>query len=217
MRIIRTVACALGSLLLAGGALADSHRFQSSDVIDVTGMDSFYQGGAWLVRSEDEIEGRIVSKVTTAGDPYTIWAVIFNNPEECAAVPCADTDIANEAVNASVHFATSSISAADGGLETNGKPAGGGVINMDFEFEAGSLPDGLFVLVGNPDGLAEGNGYGAEIHLVVDNHPPIPDGMSWLPDLTTTNFPGAGPATNERAAIFLACNSAPCPGSVFSP
>jgi hypothetical protein len=215
MKMLRKVFIASGLFALSAAAYAEDHRYQTSDVIDITGAASFYQGAAWLVRSQEEVEGRIMTKVSTAGDPYTLWAVIFNNPDECAGTPCVESDLFNPDVGGSVFYASSAISSADGGLKTNGKPAGGGVINFDFELEGGSLPDGWFVLAGDPNGLAEDNGYGAEIHLVVDKHPPVPGGMSWIPDLTTTNFPGAGPATNDRAAIFLACTSAPCPGSVF--
>ena len=217
MKLGNMILATMGMFTLSFVANADDHRFQTSDVINVTGAGSFYQGAAWLIRSEEEVEGRVMTKVSTVGDPYTLWAVIFNNPSECAAtpLPCAESDLANPDVGGSVFYASSAISSADGGLKTNGKPAGGGVVNFNFEFEGGSLPDGLFVLFGDPDGLSEGNGYGAEIHLVVDQHPPVPGGMSWVPDLTTTNFPGAGPATNDRVAIFLACMNAPCPGSVF--
>jgi len=215
IKIGRVFCALLAGLCIAGGANAQDQRFQTSDVIDVTGVDSFYQGAAWLIRSEEEIEGRIMAKVSTAGDAYTLWGVVFNNPGACASTPCSANDIPNGNVGASVFYTSSTISAADGGLKENGKPAGGGVINFDFEIEGGSLPDGLFLLVGDPDGLAEDNGFGAEIHFVVDKHPPVPDGMSWISDLTTTNFPDMGPATNERVAIFLPCTNAPCPGSIF--
>jgi len=100
-------------------------------------------------------------------------------------------------------------------LKENGKPAGGGVINFDFNLPAHPLPNGLFVLFGDPDGLYAGNGYGAEIHLVVDKHPSIQPGMSWVNDLTTTNFPGMGPATNDSFAVFLACPGPACPAGVL--
>lgn len=225
MKITRLIAIS-SMLAMSAAATADGHRYQASDVIDVTGGESFYQGAAWMVRTEGGVTGRIAAKVTTAGDAYTLWAVVFNHPENCAGAqadppaPCAESDLINPAVEGSVFFASSAISAADGGLKTNGKPAGGGVINFDFRIDAGGQPDGQFVLLPDANdfaGILDGNGYGAEVHLVVDRHPPVPEGMSWIPDLTSTNFPGAGPATNNRAAIFLACESAPCPGSVFSP
>lgn len=222
MKITRFIAIS-SMLAMSAAATADGHRYQASDVIDVTGGESFYQGAAWMVRTEGGVTGRIAAKVTTAGDAYTLWAVVFNNPEYCAnhPAPCAESDLFIENVEGSVFFASSAISAADGGLKKNGKPAGGGVINFDFRIDAGGQPDGQFVLL--PDfkngfaGITDGNGNGAEIHLVVDRHPPVPDGMSWIPDLTSTNFPMQGPATNNRVAIFLACESTPCPGSVFSP
>jgi len=214
MKILKNCLAAIGLLAISVATNADDRRYQTSDVIDVTGAGTFYQGASWLIRSEDEIEGRIMTKVTTAGDAYTLWIIVFNDPSECEG-GCGEDDLGNPEVGASVFNGSGAISAADGGLNRNGKPAGGGVINFDFEIEAGNLPNDLFLLFGSEDGLAEDNGYGAEVHLVIDQHPPVPDGMSWIPDLTTTNFPGAGPATNNRVAVFLGCPDESCPGSVF--
>ena len=57
-------------------------------------------------------------------------------------------------------------------------------------------------------GLARGNGFGAEIHIVVDEHMGPVDNPaldSWVPDLTTTDFPGMPVlgAKNAAAAVFL--------------
>ena len=204
---------ALVLLCASSGAFADDRRYQTSDVIDLTGAGTFHQGAAWLIRSGDEIEGRIMTNVTTAGDAYTLWVIVFNNPEECGNDGCGEDDIGVRG-DVSIFNGSGAISAANGGLNRNGKPAGGGVINIDFEVEAGGLPNDLFLLVGNEDGLVAGNGYEAEVWLIIDQHPPVPDGTSWISDLTTTNFPG-GPATNNRLAIFLACPDESCPGNVF--
>lgn len=67
----------------------------------------------------------------------------------------------------------------------------------------GALPTGQFVLFGDAPGVHRGNGFGAEIWLVVDLHL-HPGAESWEPDLTTTNFPGMGSAVNHRIAIFRA-------------
>ena len=159
-----------------------------------------------------------MAKVSTAGDPYTLWIVLFNAPGSCEDMGCGVDDIMAGRGEASVYYGTGAISAPDGVLNRNGKPAGGGVVNLDFELEGGDLPEDLFVLVpGDPSGLAEDNGFGAEVHLVIDRHPPV-NGMSWIGDLTTTNFPGAGPAMNDSAAIFLACSDVPdvpCPETVL--
>jgi hypothetical protein len=217
-----------GALILATSvcSVAATHaeeRYQTSNVVDVTGAAaSPYVGAAWLIRSENEIEGRIMTKVSTAGDPYTVWIILFNDPASCLDMGCGEDDIVAGRGQASVFYGTSAISAPGGGLDRNGKPSGGGVVNLDFEIEGGDLPNDLFVLVpgeiisvGGPPGLAEGNGFGVEVHLVVDRHPPVPAGMSWIPDLTTTNLPGFGPATNDRAAVFLACPEPSCPATVL--
>ena len=214
--VLATFACSV--------AAADTdERYQTSNVVDLTGAaGSAYVGAAWLIRSENEIEGRIMAKVSTAGEPYTVWVILFNDPGSCENMGCGEDDIIAGRGQASVFYGTSAISAPDGGLDRNAKPAGGGVVNLNFEIEGGDLPTGLFVLVpgevipyGGPPGLAEGNGFGVEVHLVVDRHPPVPAGMSWISDLTTTNLPGMGPATNDSAAVFLACPDPTCPGTVL--
>lgn len=209
-----TLITSLGAILLVATAYADNignndSRYQTSNVVDASGADKGYVGAAWLVRTRHGISGRIMTQVSTAGDPYTLWIVVFNNPAACGDDGCNGMDLANEEVGGSVYNGTGAISAADGNLE------GGGVVNMDFHFPAEPLPNGLFLLAGDPDGLYKKNGFGAEIHLVVDKHPSIAPGASWLDDLTTTNFPGAGPATNDSFAVFLACPDESCPDGVL--
>ena len=205
---------ALGATLLAMTAYAGHGRYQTSDVLDVSGAGKGYTGAAWLIRTEEGISGRIMTKVSTAGDPYTLWIVVFNNPEACDE-GCDGSDLGTEEVGGAVFNGSGAISAPDGGLKRNGKPAGGGVVNVDFSVPAHALPNDLFLLIGDPAGLHAGNGFGAEIHLVIDKHPPIGHGESWIDDLTTTNFPGGGPATGDSVAVFLPCPAASCPDSVL--
>ena len=168
--------------------------YQRSDVFGIPDFD--FQGAATLVRTRNGLRGRIMTKVDTAGDAYTLWIVVINNPAACA-VPfeCGEPDLLVAETQASAYNGSGAISAADGN--------GGGVINLDYATDAGPLPDGLFSLFGEEPGLHRGNGFGAEVWYVIDIHPPIPEGGSWLDDLTTTNFPG-GPAANHRIAIFRA-------------
>jgi hypothetical protein len=219
MKMTRTaLITSLGTLLLAATAYADHGRYQTSNVVDASGANKGYVGAAWLMRTEDGIRGRIMTQVSTAGDPYTLWIVVFNNPAACGEDGCNGMDLGNAEVGGSVFSGTGAISAPDGQLKKNGKPAGGGVVNMDFVIPAHPLPNGLFMLAGDPDGLYAGNGFGAEIHLVIDKHPSIGPGMSWLNDLTTTNFPNpAGPAFNDSFAVFLACpeQDDDCPDGVL--
>ncbi len=215
MKMTRTaLITTIGATLLAATAFADHGRYQTSNVLDATAANRGYTGAAWLMRTPDGIRGRIMTQVSTAGDPYTLWVIVFNNPDACVG-GCGEDDLGTPEVGASVFNGGGAISSPDGQLKKNGKPGGGGVINFDFTVPAHPLPSGLFVLFGDPDGLYAGNGYGAEIHLVVDKHPSIPAGMSWLNDLTTTNFPGMGPAINDSFAVFLACPNDACPDGVL--
>lgn len=182
-------------------------RYQTANAFDAAMGPGMRTGAAWLIRSKNGIQGRIMSNVSTYADPYTLWIVIFNEPSACDG-PCDGTDLANPAVGGSVFNGTGAISAANGN--------GGGVFNVDFEIVAGNLPNDLFILLGDAAGLHHNNGFGAEIHLVIDRHPSIAMGPdSWIVDLTQTNFPGEGPAVSEVAAVFVACPDASCPPSVL--
>ncbi len=180
-------------------------RYQTSNVIDAAA--GFRKGAAWLIRSKNGIDGRIMSNVPTAGDPYTLWVIVFNNPAACDG-PCDDPDVGNPAVRASVFNGTGAISADNGN--------GGGVVNLDFSIVGGNLPGDLFILIGEGSGLGRNKGFDAQVVLIIDQHPPIvPGDAEWITDLTTTNFPGAGPAVNNAVAVFLPCPDSSCPASVL--
>ena len=203
----------LATIMLAATASAEHGRYQTSNVVGATGDNSGYVGAAWLMRTADGIRGSIMANTTSDGDPYTLWIVVFNNPEACGDDGCNGADLGNAEVGGSVFNGGGAIVGSNGALKRNGKPAGGGAVNINFEIPAHALPDGLFILAGDPNGLYEGNGFDAEVHLVLDKHPTPAPGMSWIADLTTTNFPGAGPATNDSFAVFIPCPDDSCPDS----
>lgn len=183
-------------------------KFQTANVFDYVAGPGLRKGAAWMVRSRNTVKGRIMSNVPTAGDPYTLWVVLFNNPGACATDVCGEADLANPDTRFSVFNGSGAISAS------NGK--GGGVVNMDFELIGGNLADGTFILFGEGQGLRRNFGRKAQINLVIDQHPSITPGAdSWIPKLTETNFPGAGPATNNAVALFLPCAQSACPDSVL--
>lgn len=207
------------TILIAVGYLPASTLAQESTqyafVADLTGMHSDpSQGAASLIRSEDEIEGRIMVNVDNAGVPITVWFIIFNNPDACTGdvfvdpVTGSETSCSFDDVFAgpggtpggpagpAVINASSAISAANGSLKKNGKPAGGGVVSATYELEAGAG-------AGGPNRpccfgeLASGNGKGAEVHLLVDEHLIFDD---WITDLFFPNPPAEG---NQRGVVFL--------------
>lgn len=202
----------LAVMLLASAAAAHAvqnekaqpkRQYQSTDMVALdTGA---MEGAAWLVRTKNRLHGRVMVNVATAGEAYTVWWVVFNNPEKCIYVPCTVganplDDLLNPAVGVSIFSATGAISAANGAEEGSL-----GVINLDMTTIGGQYPEGLFVLEwvdGTPfgDRMRRNNGFGAEVHLVVDRHPAF---TTWAEELTTTNW---GPNSNHRAAVFPAIN-----------
>jgi hypothetical protein len=204
----KLIAISFGLLLTALSTAVFADRvFQTSEMLPGSGSDAVgAQGAAWLRRSAERIDGRVMVKVDQANTPYTIWWVIFNNPEECAGWlntpkdPCALSDLFVEAVEGVVFNASGAISAADGALKRNGKPAGGGVINVDIEVVAGEGAGnghaGFPPLPALEGILNEGNGLGAEVHIDVNQHANFD--TDWITELTTPE------GETHRFAIFAA-------------
>lgn len=197
------IASTLGLILvLLSTAVFADRVFQTSEML--TGPNSNKpilspQGAAWLRRSPDRVDGRVMVKVDQANTAYSIWFIAFNNPGACAGAslnppePCGVGDLLfnKDAVGGAVFNASGAISAADGELKKNGKPAGGGVINVDIEVVAGEgsgnghagfpdLPAGSFPFT-DLNGVLE-NGCGAEIHFDVNQHAIFDEG--WVTELT---------------------------------
>lgn len=101
---------------------------------------------------------------------YTIWWVIWNNPEECA-VPgaCVDTDFANAAnVQVEVLYAAGHV------VGKNGKG------NFSAHLKAGDDSESInqsFFGLPPAGGLQAGNTYKAEVHVVLRTHGPKVPGL----------------------------------------
>lgn len=158
-----------------------------------SGMFTTAEGAAWLKRSKNSVDGRVMAKVDKADTPYTIWWVVFNNPDECADERgCTPGDLFNPAVEAAIFNASGAISAASGALKRNGKPAEGGVINLDFTAMAGegagngsqNPPPGAPAFFGRT--LKPGHGLCAEIHVDINEHEFNGD---WIQELTYPENP----------------------------
>jgi hypothetical protein len=106
-----------------------------------------------LTRHADGVSVRVHTKKLIPKNAYTVWAAIFNNPEECGDDGCSDADFDNEAVDASV------IWAGAGGVANRA-----GKLDVSGHIEVGDLSG--VVLFGN--GLVDAEK--AEIHLVVRGH-----------------------------------------------
>lgn len=190
----------LGLLMTAGLAQASGWRpgwiFQTENVVaqDDAPMFGIYYGAANLKRTRYGITGRVMTTVDNAGEPYTVWVVIFNKPQFCATSPCTGADLPDFAggsgdprVDVAVLNGSGSITGSDGN--------GGGVLNADFSVASGRVPEGLCCF----GSLARRNGMKAEVHIVIDKHPPPTDPTDEFYWTTHLNTPFMG----HRFAIFL--------------
>jgi hypothetical protein len=191
------------ALSMGAGADPDKPRvFQTSPVFSASdGVTE--DGAAWLKRSKDRVDGRIMATVDMLGSPYSVWWIIFNNPAACATTPCGFDDLLDEDVGAAVFNASGAISAADG--------TGSAVINLDISVIGGEgagsgsqiapdfFPFNDFLAPVFERVLEKNNGRCAEIHLDINEHVMDTD---WVFELTNPEAP-------QSFAVFLAapdCN-----------
>jgi hypothetical protein len=216
MKVLLTSALAVVFCTLSMGAVADPDKprvFQTSPVMN-GGDPGDIIGAAWLKRSKDRIDGRIMATVSSAagtedfpsdgiGIPYTVWWVVFNNPAACVdddgdPGPCGPNDVFNESFGAeadvAVFNASGAISASDG--------MGNAVINLDLSVIGGEgagigsqgSPAPPFVkFFGRV--LKKNNARCAEIHLDINQHVDLGDPIDWVGELTY-------PETAHSFAVF---------------
>ncbi len=172
-------------------AFADDRArvFQTAEV-QAAAPEIAAEGAAWLKRSKNRVDGRVMAKVDKANTPYTIWWVIFNNPDGCfdPVRGCGPWDLERDggvASDAAIFNASGAISAASGD--------GGGVINVDISVigreSAGNGSQGpaapVPVLMNE---FRKNNGLCAEIHLDINEHAFDSD---WVSELTYPEKPQA--------------------------
>ena len=131
-------------------------------------------GAVRLNRTRQELSASVHVTDLKQNSAYTLWVAIFNNPEACLTNPagpihCSATDlmaVPNPARGSAFNvgaFVTGAVN---------------GTANTDFRIRSGLPPDGIFILWGKgglndngvTPGIREGNGFGAEVHVVVRTH-----------------------------------------------
>jgi hypothetical protein len=188
MKVLLTSTLAVVIWTFSMGAVADPDKprvFQAAPVIDGATGDEI--GAAWLKRSKDRVDGRIMTTVGGAvGIPFTVWWVIFNNPAGCDG-DCGPDDVFNASFGAeadvAIFNASGAISASDGNGNT--------VINFDLSVIGGEgagigsqvSPAPPFVLFFDRV-LKKNNARCAEIHLDINQHPDLDDPIDWVSELT---------------------------------
>jgi len=154
------VACGLAAVLSltpAGDAAADGMSVQSMNMRDVATGEAT-AGGAIMWRSSDEVWLTVSTSGLEPKTGYTIWWIVFNNPQACTDNECGEGDLGNAAANPAVYYAGGFVTGTDG------------TGHVDVHTASGPIPVGAEDLLGTGIGLHAGNGFGAEIHFVVRNH-----------------------------------------------
>ena len=172
--------------------------FQSANIANIAkGMPfSPADGAAYLIRSKNELQGRVMLADLDPGHAYTVWWIIFNEPSGCSTHPCTP-GIDFAAGDAAIHYATGVIAASGGN---------GGVANVSFETQDGAPPAGEFVVPGLPEkGLKHNHGLKAEVHFLMIDHGVPAAGFpnvagSWAFEMTHPLPPGMH---DVRAALFM--------------
>lgn len=148
----------------AGGAQAadgSAAELQNADVYwhSNSGISGIVDGaGARLVRTDNNVSASFKAKDLNPGNVYTLWWIIVNNPDACAAFPCTAPEVLfNTDVQADVTYG--------GGIVAGGSGKG----TISSHLAVGDLANSWL-----------GNGFqdarNSEIHLVVNDHgPKIPD------------------------------------------
>ena len=189
MRKNRGGSFAIAACLACGMAFADGKEprtYQTSNMFVFGNPSAPVAGGATLYRSKQGVDMRIATSGLNMNSSYTVWWVVFNNPAGCVG-GCGLDDLGNPDARASVLYAA--------GFVTGLGDAG----NVTAHLEAGALPVGTDVELGN--GLEPGNGFGAEIHLVLRTHGLTNPG-SVAQQIGSFNGGCNTVCTNVQAAIF---------------
>jgi hypothetical protein len=134
-------------------------------------------GAVRLNRTRNELWGSVHVTDLDPNSAFTIWAAIFNRPEACITNPAGPVHCGMADLLAMPNPARASAFNV-GAFVTGSVP---GTANVSVHIRSGAPPDGAFILFGEGGlndngvrpGIHEGNGFGAEVHLVIRAHGPI--------------------------------------------
>lgn len=179
---------AVVSLMGAAGlpliAHAD-HTFQSTNIVNLdTG--NMVRGAATLTRTLNSVEARVYTSELRKKAAYTVWWVIWNDPSECSD-DCGEDDIG--VTGNSVFHAGGFVTGTDG------------TANVNVHVDGGDIGDGVQVLI--PGGLAESNGFGAEIHLVIRSHGRVRKGLAADQISTVEGACDVNNCFDHQGAVFM--------------
>jgi len=174
-------------MLIAGAAVAAGHLAPSTtDTQNVYWFadETDTGGNSFLTRTDGMVLAVVEAEELTPGDAYTLWWVVFNNPDACSDPGCGEDDIfAGDDLNIEgiqeaqigIGNATGNVAKADGTAEFGGRLKKNDTSGAhDIVFPAGLTGDALLTVSGND----------AEVHVIVQSHGQARGGPQLLNQLT---------------------------------
>jgi hypothetical protein len=163
-----------GTNFQAGAQEGPKQTFQIMPLNETPGSVDPATGAVRLNRTRNELWASVHVTDLDANSAFTIWTVIFNSPENCTTNPAGPVRCGMPDLVAVPN--TARASAFNVGAFVTGAVVG--TANVSIHIPSGAPPDGAFVLFGTGGlndngvrpGLHEGNGFGAEVHLVIRAH-----------------------------------------------
>lgn len=178
IKLIAAGVCTAALNLFAFQAVLADTSIQAADQQDFNTTEPVGGGGV-LTREDDEISASLALSELDKKAGYTIWWVVFNEPDECnegAGGGCGEPDLFDPDVEASVFFAGGFVTGTDG------------TANVTVALDAGPIPIGADVVIGagsvigGEDSCGEGvdcdtgivpglySACAAEVHMVIRTH-----------------------------------------------
>ncbi|MEN8114263.1 MAG: hypothetical protein ABFS21_07730 [Actinomycetota bacterium] len=142
-------------------------------------------GYSYLTRTSDELLLSAEAQDLIPGNAYTVWWVVFNNPEACSAPGCSEDDIFGEdgnlnvegviAAGIAVGNATANVAKANGTAEFGARLKKGDTMSDHQILFPSGLAGGALLTAMPGD---------AEIHLIFQDHGQARGGPELLNQLT---------------------------------
>ena len=172
---IKVAFAVLALVFGVSSALADGHLALSTTNTEAVYLftDGSDAGGlSHLTRTDGMIIATVEPANLVPGHVHTLWAIVFNRPEECSDGVCGEDDIFNEdgtlnvpqvlAVGIAIANGSGNIAKADGTLEFGARiPMGADLAQLGHQVLFGD-GFGPIVLTASP--------HDAEVHFIVQTH-----------------------------------------------
>jgi len=141
-------------------------------------------GEATITRNANGATANVHTTGLTLGNVYSLWWVVFGNPEECTG-PCDATDLLDPDVNGGAAQVGAHV------VGGSGQAAYGARLNLGDPIPTGNTLGNTFDDV-----------LGSEIHLVIRNHGPALTGQQQAEQLSEFNG-GCPPNTCANAQVSM--------------